>query len=79
MSPETTHKLMGFYMEVLILGAIYFSTWFLLHSAVFYRVYRVNPPRNFNVYSIICYPTSSANLPWHAWQDTLLQRQVTHQ
>ncbi len=22
MSPETTHKLMGFYMEVLILGAI---------------------------------------------------------
>ncbi len=33
MSPENTHKLMGFYMEVLILG-LYFSTWFLLLLAV---------------------------------------------
>ncbi len=29
MSPENTHELMGFYIEVLILGVI-FSTWFLL-------------------------------------------------
>ncbi len=34
MSPETTHKLMGFYMEVLILGVI---------QAVSYSVYRVKP------------------------------------
>ncbi len=40
MSPETTHKLMRMYMEVLILGVIYFSTWFM---AVSYRVYRVKP------------------------------------
>ncbi len=42
MSPGNTYKLMGFYMEVLILGVIlYFSTWFLLLLAVSYRVYRV--------------------------------------
>ncbi len=41
MSPENTHKLMG-YMEVLIL-ALYFSTWFLLFLT--YRVYRVNKAR----------------------------------
>ncbi len=29
MNPENTHKLMGFYMEVLVL-ALYFSTWFLI-------------------------------------------------
>ncbi len=31
MSPENTHTLMGFYMEVLILGiTLHLSTWFLL-------------------------------------------------
>ncbi len=40
MSPEITHKLMGIYIEVLILG-VYLSTWFLLLYAVSYRVYRV--------------------------------------
>ncbi len=38
MSPETTHKLMGFYVEVLILGVILQY----MVSAVFYRVYRIN-------------------------------------
>ncbi len=39
MSPENTHKLMGFYMEVKY-QALYFGTWFLLLLAVSYRVYR---------------------------------------
>ncbi len=39
MSPENTYKLMGFYMEVLILGVI---LWYMF-SELFhiYRVYRV--------------------------------------
>ncbi len=36
MSPESTHKLMGFYMEVVILGVI---LQYMI-SAVSYRVYR---------------------------------------
>ncbi len=40
MSPENTHKLMGFYMVVLLLGIILY-TWFLLLLSVPYRVYRV--------------------------------------
>ncbi len=39
-SPETTHKLMGFCMEVLILGVILQS---MVYVAVSYRVYRINP------------------------------------
>ncbi len=38
MSPESTHKLMGFYMEVLILGVTLVHGFRLLS----YRVYRVN-------------------------------------
>ncbi len=34
MSPENTHKLMGLYMEVLILGVI--CTWFMLLYAICY-------------------------------------------
>ncbi len=49
MSPENTHKLIGFYMEVLI-QASYVSTIYIVHvhmvymllSAVSHRVYRVN-------------------------------------
>ncbi len=40
MNPENTHKLMGFYMEVLILGDT-FGTWLLLLLAISYRVYQV--------------------------------------
>ncbi len=38
MSPETTHKLMGFYVDVLILGVILQY----MVSAVSYMVYMVN-------------------------------------
>ncbi len=40
MCPENTHKLMGFYMVVLILGVI-LQYMVLLLLAVSYRVYRV--------------------------------------
>ncbi len=36
MSPETTHKLMGFYMEVLILGAI-----LLVHGFCFFKLFPI--------------------------------------
>ncbi len=38
MSPENTHKLMGFYMEVLILGVV---LQYIVSASVSYRVYRV--------------------------------------
>ncbi len=39
MSPENAHKLMGFYMEGLILGV---NTMYMLFASLAYRVYRDN-------------------------------------
>ncbi len=41
MSPENTHKLMGFYIALLILGIVLYMV-----SASLSRVYRVNPKYN---------------------------------